>query len=126
MGPRGGNVISTEGKARALHFSPAPTGPEVFTPLGLPSGKFSRHSSDVGWASGLFYVSPYFYILDIHQLVMKKIATLLETTRDHAATVKSGSAVFSVPQQQQRAVSTAEEFCVQIHAIKLAIKPQQK
>ncbi len=30
--PRGGNVISTEGKA--LHFSPAPTGPDFFTPLG--------------------------------------------------------------------------------------------
>ncbi len=32
--PRGGNVISTEGKARALHFSPAPTGPDFFTSLG--------------------------------------------------------------------------------------------
>ncbi len=40
---------------------------------------------------------------------MKKIA--VETTRDRAAaTVKSGSTVFSVP-QQQRAVSAAEEFC---------------
>ncbi len=29
--PRGGNVISTEGNARALHFNPAPT---FFTPLG--------------------------------------------------------------------------------------------
>ncbi len=38
-GPRGRNVISTEGNARALHFSPAPTG--------LRSGQFSRHSSDV-------------------------------------------------------------------------------
>ncbi len=57
---------------------------------------------------------------------MKKIAALVETTRDRAAAaVKSGSTVFSVP-QQQRAVSAAEEFCVQIHAIKLAIKPQQK
>ncbi len=28
-GPRGGNVISTEGNARALHFSP-----DFFTPLG--------------------------------------------------------------------------------------------
>ncbi len=33
-GPRGGNVISTEGNARALHFSPALTGPDFFTPLG--------------------------------------------------------------------------------------------
>ncbi len=56
---------------------------------------------------------------------MKKIAALVETTQDRAATVKSGSTVFSV-QQQQRAVSAAEEFCVQIHAIKLAVKPQQK
>ncbi len=57
---------------------------------------------------------------------MKKIAALVETTRDRAAaTVKNGSTVFSVL-QQQRAISAAEEFCVQIHAIKLAIKPQQK
>ncbi len=57
---------------------------------------------------------------------MKKIAALVETTRDRAAaTVKKGSTVFSVL-QQQRAISAAEEFCVQIHAIKLAIKPQQK
>ncbi len=44
---------------------------------------------------------------------MKKIATLVETTRDRAATVKSGSTVFSVP-QQQRAVSAAEEFCFNV------------
>ncbi len=49
---------------------------------------------------------------------------MLVETRDRAMTVKSGSAVFSVPQQQQ-AVSTVEEFGVQIHAIKLAVKPQQ-
>ncbi len=56
---------------------------------------------------------------------MKKIAALVETTRDRAAAaVKSGSRVFSV-QQQQRAVSVAEEFCVQIHAIKLAINPSK-
>ncbi len=56
----------------------------------------------------------------------EKIAVLVETTGDRAAaTVKSVSTVFIV-QQQQRAVSTAEEFCFQIHAIKLAIKPQQK
>ncbi len=30
--------------------------------------------------------SPYFYILDIHQLVMKKIAALVETTGDRVAT----------------------------------------
>ncbi len=41
---------------------------------------------------------------------MKKIAALVETTGDRAATVKSVSTVFSV-QQQQRAVSAAEEFC---------------
>ncbi len=42
---------------------------------------------------------------------MKKIVALVETTRDRAATtVKSGSTVFRVP-QQQRAVSAAEEFC---------------
>ncbi len=86
-------MISTEGNARALHFSP--------TPNGLRSGQFSRHNSD-------FYASPYVYILDIHQLVKKKIAALVETTRDRAAVaVKSGSTVFSV-QQQQRAVSSAE------------------
>ncbi len=42
---------------------------------------------------------------------MKKIAALVETTRDRAAAaVKSGSMVFSVL-QQRRAVSAAEEFC---------------
>ncbi len=42
---------------------------------------------------------------------MKKIAALVETTGVRAAaTVKSGSTVFSVL-QQQRAVSAAEEFC---------------
>ncbi len=45
-GPRGRNVISTEGNARALHFSPAPTG--------LRLGQFSCHSTDVCRASGLF------------------------------------------------------------------------
>ncbi len=71
--------------ARALHFSPTPTR--------LRSGQFSHHNSD------------------IHQLVMNKIAALVETTGDRAAAaVKSGSTVFSV-QQQQRAVSAAEEFC---------------
>ncbi len=98
-GPRGRNVISTEGNARALHFSPAPTG--------LRSGQFSRHSSDAGRASGLFLASPYVYILVIHQLVMKKIAALVETTRDHAAVTVKSVSVFSVP-QQQRAVSSAE------------------
>ncbi len=44
----------------------------------------------------------------------EKIAALVETTPDRAAAaVKSGSTVFSV-KQQQRAVSAAEEFCVQI------------
>ncbi len=94
-GPRGRNVISTEGNARALHFNPTPTG--------LRSGQFSRHNSD-------FKAYPYVYILDIHQLVMKNIAALVETTPDRVPTVKSGSTVFSV-QQQQRAVSSAEEFC---------------
>ncbi len=51
--------------------------------------------------------SPYFYILDIHELVMKKIAALVETTRFRAAT-KKGSMVFRV--------SAAEGFCVQRHA----------
>ncbi len=51
--------------------------------------------------------SPYFYILDIHQLVVKKIAALVETTRVRAAT-ESGSTVFRV--------SAAEGFCVQRHA----------
>ncbi len=46
---------------------------------------------------------------------MKKIAALVETTPDRAAAaVKSSSTVFSVP-QQQRAVSAAEEFCIQIN-----------
>ncbi len=56
---------------------------------------------------------------------MKKIAALVETRGDRVATVKSGSTLFRVP-QQQRAVSTAEEFCVQIHPIKLAIKAPAK
>ncbi len=87
-------MISTEGNARALHFSPTWTG--------LRSGQFSRHNSD-------FSASPYVYILEILQLVMKKIAALVETTGDRVPTIKSVS-VFSV-QQQQRAVSAAEEFC---------------
>ncbi len=63
---------------------------------------------------------------DIHQLVMKKIATLVETTRIRAtATVKSGSTVFSVPlaaaSESASAVSAAEEFCVQLHAISLCV-----
>ncbi len=33
---------------------------------------------------------------------MKKVAALVETTQDRAATVKSVSMVFSVPQQQQQ------------------------
>ncbi len=41
---------------------------------------------------------------------MKKIAALVETTRDRAAATESGSMVFRVPQQQS-AVSAAEEFC---------------
>ncbi len=39
----------------------------------------------------------------------KKNAALVETTRDRAATVKSS---------RERAVSAAEEFCLQMHAIK--------
>ncbi len=34
MGGGGGDVISTKGNARALHFSPGPMGPNFFTPLG--------------------------------------------------------------------------------------------
>ncbi len=37
-GGGGGDVISTEGNARALHFSPAPAGPDFFTPLGSGFG----------------------------------------------------------------------------------------
>ncbi len=40
----------------------------------------------------MFYAS-YFYILGIHQLVMKKIAALVETTRVRATTTESGSTV---------------------------------
>ncbi len=45
---------------------------------------------------------------------MKKIAVLVETTQDRAVTVKSGSTVFRVPQQQRVPSSAAEEFCVQV------------
>ncbi len=41
---------------------------------------------------------------------MKKIAALVETTGDRAAAAIKSVSVFSV-QQQQRAVSAAEEFC---------------
>ncbi len=41
---------------------------------------------------------------------MKKIAALVETTGDRAAATVKSVSVFSV-QQQQRAVSAAEEFC---------------
>ncbi len=49
----------------------------------------------------------------------KKIAALVETTGDRAATVKSSSTVFSVSAAaaSASAVSADEEFCVQIHAI---------
>ncbi len=77
-GPRGGNMISTEGTARALHFSLALTGPDFFTPVGLGFDRANFHII-VQTQPGL---GSYFYILDIHQLVMKKIATLVETTRD--------------------------------------------
>ncbi len=64
--------------ARALHLG---LGARFFLRLlGRNLGQFSHHSSNAGRASGLFYASPYFYILDIHQLVMKKIAALVETT----------------------------------------------
>ncbi len=43
MGGRGGNVISTEGNARALHFNPAPTGPDFFTPLGPGFNRANFH-----------------------------------------------------------------------------------
>ncbi len=109
-GPRGRNVISTEGNARALHFSPTPTG--------LRSGQFSRHNSDC-WAS------PYVFILDIHQLVMKKIDALVETTRDRVPTVKSGWTVFSV-QQQQRAVSAQLKSSASNARNKACHKPLQK
>ncbi len=78
---------------------------------GWASGQFSRHSSNTGRASGLFYASPYFYILDIHQLVMKKNCRSggKETTLVHAATTESSLTVFRV--------SATEGFCVQTHAI---------
>ncbi len=46
---------------------------------------------------GQFWLQLIFYILNIHQLLLKKIAALVETTRDRAtATVNGGSTVFSV------------------------------
>jgi len=46
---------------------------------------------------GQFWLQLIFYILNIHQLLLKKIAALMETTRDRAtATVNGGSTVFSV------------------------------
>ncbi len=41
---------------------------------------------------------------------MKKIAALVETTRERAAATESGPTVFSVPQQQQRAQVTSEQL----------------
>ncbi len=108
-GPRGRNVISTEGNARALHFSPTSTG--------LRSGQFSRHNSD-------FSASPYVYILEILQLVMKIFCRAGGNNTRPCCRDYQELSVFSV-QQQQRAVSAAEEFCVQIHAIKLAINPSK-
>ncbi len=55
---------------------------------------------------------------------MKKIAALVETTRDRAAVTVKSVSVFSV-QQQQRAVSAAEEFCFK-YSNKACHKPQQK
>ncbi len=84
-------MISTEGNARALHFSPAPTGPDFFTPLwpGFDRANFHVIIQTRAGPQACFRL---LYILDIHQLVMKKIAALVETTRDRAAaTVKSSS-----------------------------------
>ncbi len=91
-------MISTKGNAKALHFSP-----DFFTPLGPDFDRANFHVIVQTRARprACFMASPYFYILDIHQLVMKRIAALVETTRDRAATVKSVSTVFSVPQQQR-------------------------
>ncbi len=94
-GPRGGNVISTEGNAKALHSGLGPV-------LGFSLFLYFRHPS-----------------------ISDEKNCRAGGNNSRAATVKSGSTVFRVP-QQQRAVSAAKEFCVQIHAIKLAVKPQQK
>ncbi len=87
--PREKNVISTEGTLEPCISA-------------RPRPGFDRANFHV--------IIQTFRLLDIHQLVMKKIAALVETTRDHAAVTVKSVSVFSV-QQQQRAVSAAEEFC---------------
>ncbi len=95
-GPRGRNVISTEGNARALHFSPAPTG--------LRSGQFSRHSEKAR-KPGLGPVLGFSLCLYFRHPSISDGKKLPRWWKQH-----EGSTVFRVP-QQQRAVSAAEDFC---------------
>ncbi len=97
-------MISTEGNTRGLHFSPAPMGPDFKQKF----GSISYHSSDVlGISLFLYFRHP--------SLVLKKWPRWWKNTRPcyYCEERLDGD---SVP-QQQRAVSTAEEFCVQMHAI---------
>ncbi len=92
------------------------SGSNFFTSLGANIHFIVQTLAVLGFSLFLYFRNP--------SVIDEKIAALVETTGDRAMTVKSGSMVFSFP-QQQRAVSTAEEFCVQIHVIKLAVKPLQ-
>ncbi len=115
---RGGKVRTI---LRARRWEGAPEGETLFLPRGtlepcISAGphraligpiftSYFRRGPGLGTGLG-FSLCLYFRHPSISD---EKIASLVETTWDRVATVKSGS-VFSVP-QQQRAISTAEEFC---------------
>ncbi len=111
-------------QSTALHFSRS-DGPPTFL---LPSGRASGQFSVIVQTSGLIEASPYFYILDIHQLVMKKnLQRWWKQHETHATTtVKSGSTVFSVPQQACHQRSWRVLPSNAHNRLKLAAKPQQK
>ncbi len=92
-------MIFTEGNARALHFS------------------FDRANFHVIIQSGLGPVLGFSLFLYFRH----PCAGGNNTRPCHDCQERLDSV-----QQQQKAVSAAEEFCIQIHAIKLAVKPQQK
>ncbi len=77
-GPRGRNVISLE---PCISARPQP---------GFDRANFHIMVQTRAGPPACFRLLHYVYILDIHQLVMTKIAALVETTQDRVATVARG------------------------------------
>ncbi len=76
--------------------------------------RFSHHNSDAGRASGLFYASPYFYILDIHQFSDEK--NCRSGWKQHESVLPRLRGGLTVC-----LASAAKSFCVQMHAIGLKL-----